>query len=1097
MSRGTDSRKPLKTTIHNLVDEWDWRLRIGPNWGEKTARSAEIRQAFVGSVWDEVKHEYDKMLEDLKAYFEGCLKAQAISAELQGRVKDIESIKKTLVRRESIKLFASIRDVFQEMHDLVGLRIVPLNEPSREKAQKFIDGFQMAKESVHISADRKVGEYWDVRFGAYESDNHRLAIGQHGRLAPYDGVMFEVQVTTWAKKIYNILAHPLLYKTMHGDLSKAVEGMVDTIGGMTSTLETQLSTLRTAITQMLEEKAAVAESAPDANLNEIKGAKEAALAKLGKLDKGIRKAVENAFSGVIDSLETQTPNGTSVAHYLKTKAAEQCGILGGEWEENRSRQELDKTLDYKKSLARQEAARAQEHEESPQRQEAQGAQQRRTFLTEWERTADEDRFKTRWLELCEKLQNTFCYQYSKDRNPERAAGTCEWFTSHTSFHTWLGSNTSSLLWVSAGAGCGKSVLAKYLVDEMLMPEDLGSRIICYFFFGDEFEGQKSAHAALCCILHQIFTQGPHLLTAEILGRFERHGPRVFGSFRDLWAILVDVLQQACEIICVLDGLDGCESEGLRRITKALRDFYGPSNLNHGSAVGRIDMELEGRLKFLLTSRPEAYIQKDIQFFQGTSGNRYPSFYLNAENKPEADQIEREIEIVIDNIANDITEEQFLDPDQTEILVKELTRVPNRTYFWLHLMHEQLRNWAGGMTPNALQDTLKKIPKTASEAYNKMLSRSPDRGETNQLLHILAAAWRPLSLKELAVAWAVHYNTLQDDNWLENNSPPFPAEAIRPASEEQTQLTIRRLCGSVVMIVDKKVYFLHETVREFLIKEDQHQHDSGPITPADNAPDNSSNGSWDSCLRITDSHDLLGTICVKYLGSHDFSQCSVGDLDRIYSSLALFGYSALYWRRHGDSIHRKKYMSAVVEQGDENFWMFASRKPGSQEEMKKLKAELEAKMEKAEESRKKMKEALRNRAKEPQEEVKRLMAELGARMVKAEEDRKKMNEALRNRVKEPQEEVKKLMAELGKGMKEAQRSRDKEPQEEVKKLMAELGGKMEKAEENRKKMKEALRNRVKESQEAAKKSTAELEAKIEKAEEDGKIIQLNFEESWKG
>ncbi|KLU92677.1 hypothetical protein MAPG_11665 [Magnaporthiopsis poae ATCC 64411] len=813
-----------------------------------------------------------------------------------------------------------MRDVFQEMHDLVGLRIVPRNELARERAQKLIDKFQMEKESVHISPDRKVGEYWDVRFGAYESRNHRLVAWNHHLLAPYYGVMFEVQITTWAKTIYNILAHPLLYKAIYGGLSKPIEGMVDSIGGMASTLETQLSVLRAAVTQMFEERAAVAASAPNADLDEIKNAKEAALAELEKLDEGVRRGIECAFSGVIDSLETQAPNGTSMPHYLKTKAVEQCQVLDGEWEENRNRQEFEKTLDHKKRLARQESASAQEHEESPRRQEAQRAQERQALPRGWGRSTDEDRSKTRRLELCDKLQNICCYQQGKDRNPEPAPGTCKWFTSHTDFRVWLGSDTSSLLWISAAADCGKSVLAKYLVDEKLMPEDPGSRVICYFFFGDEFEGQKSAEAALCCILHQIFTQSPQLLTAEILGRLERHGSRAFGSFRDLWAVLVDVSQHAREIVCVLDGLDRCERAGLSRITKAFRDFYGPSNPNHGSATGRIDTELDTRLKFLLTSRPEAYLQKEVVFFRGTNGNRYPFFYVSAENKREADQIRREIDIVIDITAKDIAEEQLLDPEQTKILVQELTRVPNRTYFWLHLMHEQLQTWAGGMTPDALRDTLRKIPERASEAYNKMLSGSPAHADTKRLLHILVAAKRPLSLKEIAVAWAVDCNTLQDENWLENHSPPFPGEAIRPASEGQTQLAIRRLCGPAVMIIDNKVYFLHETVKQFLTKDDQHKHDSGPVSLAGDASEGSLNRPWGSCLRLTDSHDLLGTICVKYLGSHDFSACRMTDLPRIRSTHALFDYSARNWRRHGDSVHRIEYMSAVMKKGDDDFWM---------------------------------------------------------------------------------------------------------------------------------------------------------------------------------
>lgn len=77
------------------------------------------------------------------------------------------------------------------------------------------------------------------------------------------------------------------------------------------------------------QRAVVAASAPDADLDEIKNAKEATLAELEKLDEGVRRGIEFAFSGVIDSLEAQAPNGTSMPHYLKTKAVEQCQVLDG------------------------------------------------------------------------------------------------------------------------------------------------------------------------------------------------------------------------------------------------------------------------------------------------------------------------------------------------------------------------------------------------------------------------------------------------------------------------------------------------------------------------------------------------------------------------------------------------------------------------------------------------------------------------------------------------------------------------------------------------------------------------------------------------
>ncbi|KAM5342918.1 hypothetical protein ACJ41O_013884 [Fusarium nematophilum] len=77
-----------------------------------------------------------------------------------------------------------------------------------------------------------------------------------------------------------------------------------------------------------------------------------------------------------------------------------------------------------------------------------------------------------------------------------------------------------MLWVSANPGCGKSVLAKYLVDSKLQTTE--PRTTCYFFFKDDFEDQRSATSALSCILHQLFIQREDLFSNKIVKRLEAY-----------------------------------------------------------------------------------------------------------------------------------------------------------------------------------------------------------------------------------------------------------------------------------------------------------------------------------------------------------------------------------------------------------------------------------------------------------------------------------------------------------------------------------------------------------------------------------------------
>jgi ankyrin repeat domain-containing protein 50 len=140
---------------------------------------------------------------------------------------------------------------------------------------------------------------------------------------------------------------------------------------------------------------------------------------------------------------------------------------------------------------------------------------------------------------------------------------------HELFQDWQQSSSSRMLWVSADPGCGKSVLAKYLVDSILPTTE--SRTTCYFFFKDDFEDQRTVVNALCCILLQLFRQKRILLSEMVLKRLEVDGDKFTNSFSELWDTLLGAAEDknAGEIVCLLDAIDECENSGRVQLAQAL------------------------------------------------------------------------------------------------------------------------------------------------------------------------------------------------------------------------------------------------------------------------------------------------------------------------------------------------------------------------------------------------------------------------------------------------------------------------------------------------------------------------------------------------
>lgn len=154
------------------------------------------------------------------------------------------------------------------------------------------------------------------------------------------------------------------------------------------------------------------------------------------------------------------------------------------------------------------------------------------------------------------------YEEQKNLNPKRVPDTCRWFLEDNRFYRWRDSTTSSLLWLSTGPGCGKSVLCRALVDEVLSSRNMTSTV-CYFFFKDGLERRQRGEDALCAILHQLYRQ--NLASSLIVHAYEpvkSNGQRLRSMFSELWRLFTKTArdQSAGEIICLLDALDECQAD---------------------------------------------------------------------------------------------------------------------------------------------------------------------------------------------------------------------------------------------------------------------------------------------------------------------------------------------------------------------------------------------------------------------------------------------------------------------------------------------------------------------------------------------------------
>ena len=468
------------------------------------------------------------------------------------------------------------------------------------------------------------------------------------------------------------------------------------------------------------------------------------------------------------------------------------------------------------------------------------------------------------------------YEEHKNFNPKRVPGTCEWFLHSREFLEWRDATDSRILWVSAGPGCGKSVLSRCLIDERHVCSSPRASTICYFFFRDGQAERERGANALKAISHQLLKQHPRSnLIKYLLPRFKEHGDKLGGMFGELWNSMLEILSYPTtgEVVWVLDALDECNDFERTRLLDCLTEIYSSKTFQNNKNI---------KLKILITSRQYHDIEVRFRRLTGMAG------YIQLDGDERSEEISQEINLVIKDsvprVASSLSEN-----DQAKV-IEHLGNIPHRTYLWFHLMLKEIEHKVVAYgTERRLASIIKKLPTSVYDAYERILERSADRESARKILQIVIAADRALTVSEMNVALALA---------LQGRCSSYD-ELDRP-SDMEFKLSVKQICGLFVSIIDQKVYLLHQTAREFLICQ----------------PGLASQG-WQHSLSLESGHSLLFRICVYLLCFSEFesppwdlpldsrgSSINLAEFSLWIDGHGLLHYSAEAWMDHYHQMQEK-------------------------------------------------------------------------------------------------------------------------------------------------------------------------------------------------
>ncbi|KAF4553167.1 Ankyrin repeat-containing protein 19 [Elsinoe fawcettii] len=449
---------------------------------------------------------------------------------------------------------------------------------------------------------------------------------------------------------------------------------------------------------------------------------------------------------------------------------------------------------------------------------------------------------------------TSLYREQKDLNALRAPGTCEWVVKSYLYKKWVScTDPGATLWIFADPGCGKSVLARYLVDAGLHATKANAPIICYYFFKD-YDGQNSLATALCAVLHQIFAMNRKLIH-HALGPWRIHGSSLCGDLQELWSILIKISEESeiPEIVCLLDAMDECLPQDQSRFFDLMRN----SNFRMSKSS----------LRILVTSRPYGAI---VELSKSLSEHMQT---WRLEDRHADQQRQHEINSFIIMKMRQLASDLSLSDDLCESIKDKLFSVRNRTYLWLYLVLEDIRKTLGNSLRPSLSD-IRWIPPTLEAAYMQLLRRVPEEQSpfVRKILQILVVARRPLDVLELSFALGLVY-TPRGDSLLsiQLNTITLPRR-------------LRELCGLFVIFEGSRASLFHHTAKETLLCCQQSIEQNPHL--------------WR--FTVYDAEETMASVCLSYLTllRNNYTQVSMRRLLIGRTETYAFAvYASTYWSEH--------------------------------------------------------------------------------------------------------------------------------------------------------------------------------------------------------
>ena len=494
-------------------------------------------------------------------------------------------------------------------------------------------------------------------------------------------------------------------------------------------------------------------------------------------------------------------------------------------------------------------------------EEVTGFRQAFDNISEVQKTEQKARLKQQGLEDLKQAKGRFLewlkhfptHEILDRTQREKLEGTCEWISDDQLLSTWLRGQrqgtsrlTSSMLWMSGGAGSGKTVLSAHIISQVQHIHPTA-----YFFCKSDDPRTQTTVAILQNWIWQLVHQSPVLPPSVTAPSDEYQSP----SITALTATILGLQQHLKRTYLIVDGLDEC--------TDNPREFLVCCQT------------LSQKWSVMVVSRDVPNIRQVLE-----QGNVEHKLLTSQDNSMDINAMAVHKAISVEDTAEDIDRfinqrtERLATSKGWQVLERRIAGVLSTTaegmFLWVRLVLDFL--FEDATLEGDVEDILSSIPSDLYGFYDQILGKmkaNPSRWKIAQkALHWAIYSFRPLTVQELHAVIS------------------FESNLSKPI--ENFEMILQSSCGLLVRIDEKsgKINLIHATVKEYLLQ-------SKDISVTENGVDA--------------AHGFLGMVCLNYLCDklrtglpvdQDTSKSEQYFQNYLNTTVNHFlDYSTIYWCQH--------------------------------------------------------------------------------------------------------------------------------------------------------------------------------------------------------